>query len=244
MLVLYVVYVYSVFTVGTYRSGVYVIILCGNEKGGVGKTTLAVNLAVAFAQAGYDVCLVDTDIQGSATTWQRERESAGVSPRITVCSMQGRMGNDLLAMAGKYDLVIVDAGGRDAIEIRQSAVVADLWLIPLAATHVDMWALKSALALCQSLEEQLGKAPRATIVINKVHTLPTIKDADELEAAILADELLHKYVPACPVRISDRLTYARCFGAGKGVVEYEPNGKAAEEIKRLVDFITAEFATV
>lgn len=218
------------------------IILCGNEKGGVGKTTIAVNLAVAFANARYDVCLVDTDIQGSATAWQRERESAGILPRITVCSMQGRMGNDLVAMADKYDLVIVDAGGRDAIEIRQSAIVADFWLIPLSATHVDMWALKSALSLCQSLEEQLGKAPRATILINKAHTLPTIRDADELADAITSDAQLHKYLPVCKVRIFDRLTYARCFGAGKGVIEYEPNGKAAKEIKRLMEFISTEFS--
>lgn len=218
------------------------IILCGNEKGGVGKTTTGVNLAVAFAHAGYEVCIVDTDPQGSSTNWQREREAAGIAPRITVCNMSGRMGNDLLAMSKKFDLVIVDAGGRDAIEIRQSAVVSDLWLIPMAATHVEMWALNTALTLCQSIEEQIGKAPRASVLINKVHTLPTIQDASDLARAIDNDELLSKYTPVCPVRMCDRLAYARSFGAGKGVIEYEPKGKAAQEINELMQFILKEFS--
>ncbi|MCX7208158.1 MAG: AAA family ATPase [Proteobacteria bacterium] len=218
------------------------IILCANEKGGVGKTTTAINLGVAYALAGLEVCLVDTDIQGSATAWQRERSAASITPRITVCNMNGRMGQDLIAMANKFDLVIVDAGGRDAIEIRQSALVCDLWLIPMAASHVEMWALKTALELCQSIEEQIGKAPRATVLINKVHPLPTIQDSNELADAINSDELLSKYLPVCPARLCERLSYVRSLGAGQSVIEYEPNGKARAEIESLVAYISAEFA--
>ena len=217
------------------------IILCGNEKGGVGKTTIAVNLATWYAASGLDVCIVDTDVQGSATAWQRHRQAGEITPTVTVCNMNGRMGQDLIAMSKRFDIVIVDAGGRDAIEIRQAALVADLWLIPMSATHVEMWALNTALALCQSIEDQIGKAPRTAVVINKVHTLPTVQDSNELADAISSNEQLAKYTPVCPVRLCDRLSFQRSFGAGQGVIEYEPKGKAAAEIYDLTAWINEEF---
>ncbi|PHV10102.1 AAA family ATPase [Chitinimonas sp. BJB300] len=209
------------------------IILVATEKGGVGKSTISTNLAVALRLAGKDIILVDIDPQGSATRWQRLRQEHEQEPRIPVVAMTGRIGADLLALDEKYEFVLVDAGGRDSIEIRDAALVADLWVIPAVASAFDSLAMDTALTICMGVERQTGNPPRAYTLINKVPTLPTIQDANELDTMLREDEDYAHYMPPLNSRLSERLDFQRSPRKGAGVLEYAPTGKAADEMRAL-----------
>lgn len=213
------------------------IIMIAAEKGGVGKTMIATNLAVACLQAGQSTLLIDTDPQGTALHWQRRRQDNNILPHLPVTNMSGRIGMDVIAMSEKFDVVIVDAGGRDSLEIRQCAAVCDLWIVPTSADQSDMESLVSALHICTGIERETGSPPNMRILINKAATLPTIKDADEASALLAADEDYRKYMPLLKLRLHSRVDYARAQRPGQSVIEYAPDGKAADEIRWLYDDI-------
>lgn len=96
------------------------LVLVANEKGGVGKTTIAVNLAAMCVLAGKETLLVDTDKQESASAWAGVRHENEVEPTVTCVAKTGKVGYDLAKLKEKFDVVIVDAGGRDSIEMRQA----------------------------------------------------------------------------------------------------------------------------
>ena len=95
------------------------IVLVGGEKGGVGKTTLAVNLAAKRVHCGYDVLLVDADKQASANLWAGIREEEGVHPPVRCVQKRGKgLAADIRDLARRYEDVIIDAGGQDGVELR------------------------------------------------------------------------------------------------------------------------------
>lgn len=216
------------------------ILLVAAEKGGVGKSTVAINLAVAMISQGLDVCLVDTDPQGSATSWSRARQDQGHEPYITTVNMSGRIGRDLIGLSKKYSALIIDAGGRDSLEIREAAAICDLWLLPTLPGQLDTWSLDSALNLCKMIERQSGTKPETAVLINRVNVLPNIQDSNELADALGQDEEMRHYLPLCPVRLCDRLDYSRAPRSGQGVTEYAPNSKAAEEVQKLLQFVAGD----
>ena len=102
------------------------IILIGGEKGGTGKTTLAVNLAALRALQGRDVLLIDTDVQASASYWAQSRDEAQTRPRIACIQKFGKgLPTEVRDLARRYQDLIIDAGGRDSVELRSSLVVAE-----------------------------------------------------------------------------------------------------------------------
>lgn len=117
------------------------LVLVANEKGGVGKTTIAVNLAAMCVLAGKETLLIDTDKQESASSWASMRHENEIDPSITCVAKTGKVGYDLAKLKSKFDVVIVDAGGRDSIEMRQSLAVCDVALIPIRPAQFDVWSL-------------------------------------------------------------------------------------------------------
>ena len=114
-------------------------------KGGVGKTTLAVNLAVARTQAGRDLLLVDADEQGTASDFTELRTEQFGSPGYTAIQLSGvAVRTQVLQMAGKYQDVIIDAGGRDTSALRAALTVADVAVIPFQPRSFDIWVLDKA----------------------------------------------------------------------------------------------------
>ena len=119
------------------------ILLLGGEKGGTGKTTIATNLAALRAAAGYDVLLIDTDRQGTAAAWCQVRAEDPRLPRIACVQLFGKnVQTGLRDLAGRYREVIIDAGGRDAVELRSALVGADCVYIPIQPSQYDVWTLE------------------------------------------------------------------------------------------------------
>ena len=103
------------------------IVLVGGEKGGVGKTTLAVNLAAMRARAGHDVLLVDADKQASANLWASIRDQEKVDPPVRCVQKRGKgLATDVRDLATRYEDIVIDAGGQDSVELRAAMTIAAL----------------------------------------------------------------------------------------------------------------------
>jgi chromosome partitioning protein len=210
-----------------------VMIVCvGNTKGGVGKTTLAVNLAIARALAGRDVWLIDGDRQGTAQTAISIRAEGGHSPGIA-CS-QYPDGPTLRAQVqqqgSKFGDIIIDAGGRDSTALRAALVLADVLVVPFQPRSYDVWALNDIASLVDEARS-VRDGLRAFAVLNCAD--PGESSADNAEAAAaVADVPQFEYL-ATPLR--RRKAYANAAGSGLSVLEARPvDRKAVDELQALV----------
>ena len=211
------------------------ITLIGAEKGGTGKTTIAVNIAVCLATVGKEVIVVDTDKQPSAANFFAVRDENDVTPRV-VCVQKyvqkkaNSLAKDLLSLAEKYEYVIVDAGGRDSLELRYSLGVADQVIIPLQPTQLDLWTLDQMDNLVRDARALNPNLQRAAVALNMVSTNIGNTDADE------AAELINDYeeLTILENRIKERVPFQRSIREGKAVIEYTPKDpKAYNEIAKL-----------
>jgi chromosome partitioning protein len=119
------------------------IVTVGNTKGGVGKTTLAVNIAIARALAGRDVWLIDGDRQGTAQTAIAIRAEAGHQPGIACATYPDgpTLRSQVQQQRAKFDDIIIDAGGRDSTALRAALILSDMLLVPFQPRSYDVWAL-------------------------------------------------------------------------------------------------------
>lgn len=199
------------------------IVLIGGEKGGPGKTTIAVNLAVARALDGHDVLLVDTDLQGSASDWISARDGSGVLPRIASVQKFGKgLARELEDLVDRYGDIIVDAGGRDSVELRAAMTKADIMVAPIQASSFDLWTLRRLDELvrqAQGFNEKL----RVIILISRASTNTFISDTRD--AADLVSEYENFSLAYHPIR--ERISFRRSVGQGMGIIEYRPIDKKA-----------------
>lgn len=206
------------------------ILLIGSEKGGVGKTTIAVNLATALAHRGRDVLLVDADRQLSAAHWAAERtEHAPTAPRVHCVERHGDVLAAVQDLAGRYQDVVIDAGGRDSRELRSAMLAADLVLCPLRASQVDLWATEHLAEIVQNARI-LNRRLRAIALLN---LCPTNSRATEpREAREMLAEL--PVLELAESAICDRKAFRDSFRDGRGVCEWG-DGKAAGELAALLE---------
>ena len=209
------------------------IVLIGGEKGGTGKTTLATNLAAFRAAEAHDVLLVDTDKQGSASYWKALREGAGrgeaALAAVACVQVFGKeVSRQVTDLADRYGDVIVDAGGRDSVELRAAMVVADRLLIPVQASQFDVWTLErmdDLVAQVQAINPHL----RADVVVNRASPHPRVREAEEARAIV--EEFEHIGFLGMVVR--DRIAYRRAASEGLSVAEVaEPDPKAVREMEQ------------
>ncbi len=201
-------------------------------KGGVGKSTLASNLAVMRSSNGKKVLLVDADEQQSTTIWTNHRLSLKVPTRWTTIQLNGSMLRvQVEKMAPDYDDVIIDVGGRYTNSLRSSIAVCDTLIIPFKPRCFDIWTLsdvKSLLAEMKPVNEKM----KAYAVINQADA----KGADNEEYMNLLREC--EDIKCLDFTIGNRKAFSNATGNGLGIVELK-NGdkKAVGEIQELYRFI-------
>ena len=209
------------------------IITVGNTKGGVGKTTLALNLAIARAIAGRDVWLIDGDRQGTAQMAISIRADAGCSPGIACATYSDgpTLRSQVQQQASKFDDIIIDAGGRDSTALRAALVLSDVLLVPFNPRSFDVWALNDIAALVDDVRS-VRDGLRAVAILNCADPGETSTDNAEAAAAV-ADVPQFEYLDT-PIR--RRKSFANAAGQGLSVLELKPTDKkAAEELKALVN---------
>jgi chromosome partitioning protein len=214
------------------------IALIGGEKGGTGKTTLATNLAAKRALAGRDVLLIDADAQGSANYWAQSRDESEARPRRVACVQ--KLGRGLQAevqdLSRRYQDIVIDAGGRDSVELRAALVVADKAYIPVQPSQFDIWTL-------DRMDELVGGAQgfnpalRAWVVVSRVSTNPSVREFEDARE-ILAD---FPRLALSGAAVRDRIAYRKAAREGLCVDELKPrDARASEEIEALYQEVFSE----
>jgi chromosome partitioning protein len=189
----------------------------------VGKSTIAVNLAVAAALEGKRVMIVDADVQGSSMGFRGSRESDDIkATAITTPTLH----KDLSAFQG-FDLIFIDAGGRDSTVFRSAVMACDLIIIPVLPSVYDVWAAGDTINMVR--EASIYKPQiKSRLLLNQLmpNTIMARETLEELgkfkEEISLLDSRLHS-----------RSAYKNSVMQGLGVMESEPKGKAASEVKAL-----------
>jgi chromosome partitioning protein len=196
-----------------------------SQKGGTGKTTLAVHLAVAALEAGQKVAIADTDPQGSATAWGQARQ--GQAPLVATIAPAELHRVVTAAEHDGISLLIVDSAPHASPEAPQIARAADAVLIPCRPSMFDLAAVGSAVEIVRA-----AGVP-AALVLNEC-------PARAPEIAAAREALGNFGLPVATVEIAERRAFARAVATGRAVTEFDPHGKAAEEIRTLLGWITAE----
>ena len=204
------------------------IISLMNLKGGVGKTTLATNLAIAFAHKGYNVCIVDTDKQQqSAIKWSSQRDDH--MKHIPVFTVGERLSRETQAHAQNYDIVILD-GTPQLSELADATILAsDIILIPISPSGYDFWSFENFLKRFLQIKNAVKENVEAFIVLNRYNEKTNI--AKDLRNALADFDL-----PTLKSTISERVSFQETTVQGVGVFEYKDK-KAKEEIQRLAEEI-------
>lgn len=203
------------------------VIVIANQKGGVGKSTVACNLAVCAAKDGLKVAIVDADPQGTSMQFRALRQADDIG---AVAIIQTSIFTDVPKLTN-FDLVILDAGGRDNALLRSSITTAihGLLLIPMLPSAPDIWATEDTFAILREARS-IGAEINAFVVLNQIKANTTVgKQTKEamIELTTAND------VTLLEAQIGDREDFKKSFMGGIGVVEYDSNSKAAAEITDL-----------
>ena len=192
-----------------------------SQKGGVGKTTLATSLAVAAESDGKSVAVVDLDPQATATFW---RDTRGKDTPAVISIQPIRLPAVLKAAKEQgTDLVIIDGAAVQREIAYDTAAVSDFVLVPTKPAVFDIKSMSDTIKAVQQHEKPLA------IVLNMI--APTgVENTDAFDAAQVLG------VDICPVTIGNRKAFFRSQGEGLAVQEFEPGGKAAEEIQELYTY--------
>lgn len=198
------------------------------QKGGSGKSTLCINLAVAAQQAGRSVCILEMDRQATASDWASQRQAA--TPEVAQIDevgldpvLEGLRGSD-------YDYVLIDTPGVDSQGTLAAIRAADLCIVPCRPTPADLRAFKPTLAAIYRLSK-----PFAFVLNQTPARSYRVRDAAE---GLIALGVLPE------VNIVLRNDHQDALGTGLGVTEFNPGGAAASEIRRLWEWVETRTAAL
>ena len=193
------------------------------QKGGTGKTTIATALAAQAAADGNSVHLLDLDTQGSAAQWGEDRAEGGrEQPAVFAVTPRSLTTAIVRAEQQGVDITVIDTPPHTETGIIEAAVLADLILIPTRPAAHDSGAIATTVDVCQADDI---KAP-VFIVLNQIPHQGTI-------AQDLAKHLRASDIPVCDHFLGMRIAHAHSAYQGLSAAEYDPKGRAAEEIDRL-----------
>jgi chromosome partitioning protein len=206
------------------------ILVFGGEKGGTGKSTMAVIQAAWRAAQGRDVLLVDADTQRSATKWAAIRVEEKVQPALTCIALYGEtLADQVRQMAGKFQDIVIDTRGADAPELRSAMLVADLLITPGRPSQFDLFTMSTMDRLVHAAR---GFNPhlQARVLVNLAATHSWSTEAAEMREFCAE---LQNY-GLLETTVKDRKAYRNCVKDGRACHELaKPDEKAVAEMEFL-----------
>lgn len=200
------------------------VLTVAQQKGGAGKTTLTAHLAVALTAGGRKVALIDIDPQQSLTMWYRERQrlyGEDGSAGLLLNSVSGwRARAEVSRLAGDADILLIDSPPHAETEARIAVRSADLVIVPVQPSPMDVWATRPTLELAQQ------EGVPALLVLNRVPPRANLTDEMIAEIKKLGGKIAR-------TKIGNRVAYASALAEGCAVGETHPSSRAAQEINRL-----------
>ncbi len=197
------------------------VLTLAQQKGGSGKTTLAVSLAAAAARSGLRVALLDTDPQGSLGRWFMTRRDALSDPGFVFSTASAwGVAYECDKLRAAADLVVVDTPPKVDADLRPALRAADLVLVPMSVSRLDLWAVSGVLDLVAREERT------ATLVLNRA--APRARLNAELTA-----ELAGMTTARAETIVRNRVAFAESLGRGLSVIETAPSGPASAEVMSL-----------
>jgi chromosome partitioning protein len=201
-----------------------VIIAVINQKGGAGKTTIALNLAAALAAEGERVLVIDADPQQTAQDWAAIREQP---PPFHVLGLSKPvLHRDLPQIASDYDHVVIDGAPRNYEVARSAILAADLVLIPVQPSGADFWASRETVKLVEEAHAFKETQKSVFVVSRRVGRSALGRD--------IGEALAEFNLPILKAGTSQRVGYAEALTVGSTVIESQPKGAAADEIRALL----------
>jgi len=196
-----------------------------NQKGGVGKTTISVNLAAALARDGARVLLIDADPQGSALDWAAAREAEPLFsvvglPRPTVHKEIGTIGHG-------YDHIIIDGPPRVTDLARSAIMASDVVVIPVQPSPYDVWAADEVVKLIDESRVYKENLKSCFVVNRKIANTAIGRDVREALAVYPVHVL--------KATVTQRVVFAEAAARGCAVFELDPNGVADAEMQAILD---------
>ena len=200
------------------------VVTVAQQKGGAGKTTLVIQLATALAAQGRRAALVDIDPQGSLTGWMRIREHRQRdAPELRFAMIGGwRLGVEVDRLKRESDVILVDTPPHTEIDAKAAVRGADLVLVPVQPSSLDVWASQGTVELAAREKRKLA------LVLNRVP--PRGRAIEEARQA-----LMELGAPALGTQLGNRQAFVTSIAQGLGVVESEPKSAAADEVRALAE---------
>lgn len=193
-----------------------------NQKGGVGKTTLSVNVAACLARQGHRVLLIDADKQGSASTWASLRQDA---PFQVVSMARANMARDALKLASDYTHTVID-GPPHAEEIARSCIVAsDFVALPIEPSGLSTWASNLTVRQVSEAQEFKPSLKCGFVVSRKIGKTVIGRDIRNMAA--------EAGLPILQAEIEQRVAFAEGMTMGQTIFEWAGDSPAAHEIEQL-----------
>lgn len=197
-----------------------------SRKGGTGKTTLATHLCVAAEIAGHTAALIDLDPQASSAKW---RDNRGLDTPAVISTHSARLAKILeLASENGATFAILDTAPHTETAALDAARAANLVIVPCKPSLLDLQAIGSTIDVVR-----LAKVP-GHIILNAVPA------RGHLAAQAREAMAFYEDIPCAPCEIGHRIGFVHAYNAGLTVQEFEPRGKATDEIKQLYGYIAAE----
>lgn len=204
-----------------------------SQKGGVGKSTLSINIAGELAKAKNQTLLIDADPQGTSSAWAEQRNNVGL-PAIEGLSIEQKTTADIHTYVkstqkgteGDYAHIVVDGPPRADEALARSIIAAcDVVLIPVQPSLPDLWAARTTIALVKQAQASLPV--KSALILSRVKSNTNLtKDFAEL--------ITNEGLPVLKAKTSDRTAYASALSTCQTVGEYEPSSQAALEIKQIL----------
>ncbi len=207
------------------------ILTLGHTKGGVGKSTLALNIAIERLRAGRDTLIVDGDPrQTSISKAIGIRSESGAAPAVPCIVLEDAkaLRHQVGLLKSKYDDVVIDVGGKDSNALRAALTVTDVLLLPISPESVEVWAIDDILELVEEARS-INDRLEVRAVLNRAK--PQGRDNDDTVGIIRE----YSGLDLLPVALGNRGIFGSAFGRGQSVAEYKPrNPKAVAELAALM----------